>query len=155
MKENIQVRDPQDVLIDARIIQKYLRSDEEYKVAVYPESWKMAKALLGVQAVTDDDRRTRWEEHIKLEKRLHLAGLDPELHVVDEYRWALALKQLRDTLPKPRFDEVKQQQDIAKGVTAPEPECVYRVIGARRQEIPAHQVQPTAVFNLKRGLKER
>jgi hypothetical protein len=151
MKQNIRADDPQDPLIIGRMIQRYLRSDEEYKVAVYPQAWKMAKALLGVQAVTDDDRRTRWQEHSRLERRLALAGLDSELRVINEGRWALALKQLRDTLPTPRFDEVKQQRDIAMGVTAPEPERTYLVLGPRlpkaENQQPKSFITATALLN--------
>ena len=151
MKENIHTRDPEDILIHARILQNYLRSDEEFKTVIYPEALKMAKAILGPLVITDADRRMRWEEHKKLDQRLALAGLDADLHVVDKNRWALAVKQMRETLPKPRFDEVKQLRDIAMGVTAPEPEPMHLVIGARRPVNTNNQVAPSATFNLKRN----
>jgi hypothetical protein len=145
MGANIQAKDPEDVLIVARVITRYLRSDEPVKIAIYPHAWKMAKALLCPQAVTDEHRRTRWEERARIIQRLELAGLDSELRIVDKERWALAYQQLNETLPKPRFDEKKQQRDIALGASAPEPEQVFRIIGTR---LPNGQKQPAATFDL-------
>jgi hypothetical protein len=145
MAANIQAKDPEDVLIIGRALTRYLRSDEEFTVALYPEGFKMAKALLGIHAVTGDDRRTRWKEHPRIIKRLELAGLDSLLRIVDKERWALAYQQLSETLHKPRFDEGKQQRSIALGLSAPEPKQVHRIIGTR---LPRRQKQPQATFDL-------
>jgi hypothetical protein len=150
MGAGIQNKDPQDILIIGKLLTQYLRSDAEFKVAIYREGLRMAKALLGIHAVTGDDRRTRWEEHPRILRRLELAGLDSELRIVDQERWNLAWKQLNETLPKPRFDEGKQQRDIALGLSAPEPEQVFRGIGFRPREV---KKQPAASFNL--ALKKR
>jgi hypothetical protein len=145
MEQNIQAKHPEDVLIIGRAITRYLRSNEEFAVAFYLEGLKMAKSLLGVHAVTDKGRRTRWEEHPRILRRLELAGLDSELRIVDQKRWNLAYKQLSETLPRPRFDEGKQQRDIALGLSAPEPEQVFRIIGPR---LPKRPNQPAATFDL-------